>query len=100
MLDHPPVEPGTLFVASLQKRGRHGRILSVAGFTAPLLLAVLSAMLPSDSMAQGVNPLQLLQQSQGRSLGSIFSNTGIVDNTIPQSQGQVLQPQMMGALSA
>src|SRR5262249_23026250 len=56
--------------------------------------------MPGQGMAQVANnPLSILQQTQGRSLGSIFSNTGIVDNTIPQSQNQVLQPQAMGAMS-
>ena len=77
-----------------KKAGRHGRILSVAGFVAPWLLAALSLGIPSDGMAQAVNPLSILQQSQSRSLGSIFSNTGIVDNTLPQSQDQTLQPQL------
>lgn len=76
-----------------KKAGRHGRILSVAGFVAPWLLATLSLGLPSNGMAQAVNPLSILQQSQGRSLGSIFSNTGIMDNTLPQSQDQTLTPQ-------
>ncbi len=62
--------------------------MSAAGFAAPLFLAVLALGLPSGSMAQ-VN----LLQTQGRSLGSIFSNTGIVDNTTQLGQGQVLQPQ-------
>ncbi|HEY2844485.1 MAG TPA: hypothetical protein VGJ09_12580, partial [Bryobacteraceae bacterium] len=77
-----------------KKAGRHGRILSVAGFVVPWLLAALSLGIPSDGMAQAVNPLSILQQSQSRSLGSIFSNTGIVDNTLPQSQDQTLQPQL------
>jgi protein involved in polysaccharide export with SLBB domain len=79
-----------------KKAGRHGRILSIAGFVAPWLLATLSLGLPSDGMAQAVNPLSILQQSQGRSLGSIFSNTGIVDNTLPQTQDQTLLPQTGG----
>jgi len=77
-----------------KKAGRHGRILSIAGFVTPWLLAALCLGIPSDGMAQAVNPLSILQQSQGRSLGSIFSNTGIVDNTLPQSQDQTLQPQL------
>jgi len=79
-----------------KKAGRHGRILSIAGFVAPWFLATLSLGLPGQGMAQAVNPLSILQQSQGRSLGSIFSNTGIVDNTLPQSQDQTLTPQIGG----
>ena len=82
-----------------KKAGRHGRILSIAGFVTPWLLAALSLGTPSDGMAQGVNPLSILQQSQRSSLGSIFSNTGIVDNTLPQSADQTLSPQI-GAQSA
>jgi len=85
-------DPG--FVIFAKKAGRRGRILSIAGFVAPWFLATLSLGLPSDGMAQAVNPLSILQQSQGRSLGSIFSNTGIVDNTLPQSQDQTLTPQI------
>jgi polysaccharide export outer membrane protein len=85
-------DPG--FVIFAKKAGRRGRILSIAGFVAPWFLAALSLGLPSDGMAQAVNPLSILQQSQGRSLGSIFSNTGIVDNTLPQSGDQTLTPQM------
>ena len=80
-----------------KKAGHRGRILSIAGFVAPWLLAVLSLGVPSDGMAQGaINPLSILQQSQSqsRSLGSIFSNTGIVDNTLPQTSDQTLSPQM------
>jgi polysaccharide export outer membrane protein len=77
-----------------KKAGRPGRVLSIAGFVAPWFLAALSLGLPSHGMAQAVNPLAILQQSQGRSLGSIFSNTGIVDNTLPQSQDQTLSPQV------
>ncbi len=79
-----------------KKVSRRGRILSIAGFVAPWFLATLSLGLPSDGMAQAVNPLSILQQTQGRSLGSIFSNTGIVDNTLPQTQDQTLSPQMGG----
>ena len=81
---------------SPKKGGRYGRIVSSAGFAAPFLLAIVSFLLTSgDGMAQGAN-LSILQQSQGRSLGSIFSNTGIVDNTVQLGQGQVLQPQAGG----
>jgi protein involved in polysaccharide export with SLBB domain len=76
-----------------KKTGRCGRILSLAGFGAPWLAAALFLGTPSGGMAQAVNPLSILQQSQGRSLGSIFSNTGIVDNTLPEAQSQTLQPQ-------
>ncbi len=79
-----------------KKAGRHSRILSIAGFVAPWLLAVLSLGITSDGMAQAVDPLSILQQSQRSSLGSIFSNTGIVDNTLPQSQAQTLSPQLGG----
>lgn len=76
-----------------KKTGRLGRILSAVTFMAPLLLAAPALLTSNESRAQAVNPLSLLQQSQSRPLGSIFSNTGIVDNTIQQGQSQVLQPQ-------
>lgn len=74
--------------------------MSVAGFVAPFLLALLASFAaPTDGLAQVSNPLSVLQQLQGntgRSLGGIFSNTGIVDNTVPQAQGQTLQPAIGG----
>ncbi len=79
-----------------KKGGRYGRIVSIAGFAAPVLLAVVSLLLPSDGMAQAVNPLSILQQSQGRSLGNLFNNSGVVDNTTPLGENQVLQPQSGG----
>jgi polysaccharide export outer membrane protein len=80
---------------------RQDRIASVACFIAPFLLALLASFAaPTDSLAQvSNNPLAVLQQLQGntgRSLGGIFSNTGIVDNTLPQAQGQTLQPAVGG----
>jgi protein involved in polysaccharide export with SLBB domain len=85
-------------VLSPKKAGRfHHRILSAAGFFAPFLLALLCSLaVPGESLAQTNNPLSVLQQLQGnssRGLGGLFSNSGIVDNTIPQGQNQVLQPQ-------
>ena len=87
---------GPLFLTPPKKGSRYGRVLSIAGFAAPFLLAIMSCLVaPSEGMAQSTDPLAILQQAQGgsRSLGSLFSNTGIVDNTIQLGQGQVLQPQ-------
>jgi protein involved in polysaccharide export with SLBB domain len=79
---------------------RRDRIASLAGFVAPFLLALLASFAaPTSGLAQVSNPLSVLQQLQGntgRSLGGIFSNTGIVDNTLPQAQGQTLQPAVGG----
>ena len=90
-----------------KKAGRRPcRILSVVGFVAPFVLSLLGLFFaPTNGLAQipAANPLSVLQQLQGngggRGLGSIFSNTGIVDNTIPLSQGQTLQPQIGGQVS-
>jgi len=94
---------GLWFVSFPKKAGRRlDRIVSVAWFVAPFLLVLIGSLAaPTDGLAQvsATNPLSVLQQLQGsgsRNLGSIFSNTGIVDNTIPQSQNQTLQPQSGG----
>lgn len=88
-------------MAFLRKAGqRRGRILSAARFIAPFLLAVLASLgLPDRGMAQVSldNPLPALQGNQGRSLGSLFSNTGIMDNTTQLSSGQTLQAAQTGA---
>lgn len=84
-------------MAPPKKAGPIGRILSLGGFIAPVVLGLAYLMVPSDGVAQVFNPLSILQQSQqSRPIGSIFSNTGIVDNTIQLGQGQVLQPQQGG----
>ena len=51
-------------------------------------------------MAQtgGTNPFAILQQAQGaRSLGNIFNNTGIMDNTSDLSQGQAMRAERFNA---
>jgi polysaccharide export outer membrane protein len=88
-------------VAFLRKAGqRRGRILSAASFVAPLALAALASIaLPERGMAQFANPLQQMQGNQGRSLGSLFNNSGIMDNTTQLSSGQTLQAAQSGAAS-
>ena len=86
---------------SLPKKAERAprRILSVVGFVAPSVLSLLGLFfVPTNGLAQlpAVNPLQ---GNGSRGLGGIFSNTGIVDNTTPLSQGQTLQPQVGGQTS-
>jgi protein involved in polysaccharide export with SLBB domain len=87
-------------VAFVRKAGqRRGRILSAAGFAAPFLLAALASFaLPDRGLAQAASPLQL-EGNQTRSLGSVLSNTGIMDNTTQLSSGQTLQAAQAGAAS-
>src|SRR5438067_2201537 len=102
MLDHRPVEPGTVSVSHRKnaygKRG--GRGLAVAGFFAPFVVAAIAWLaLPGEGLAQvsGSDPLNVLQQLQRNGTGGISGlgglNSGVVDTTTQLPQNQTLLPQ-------